>query len=494
MPEPSPDVPKPSLDLAEPSPDVADGSPDVADASPDVAEPALVAGPPNYADPANWRRQSPMNGYGPYIAEEASALKPVDVFFLYPSTFFPPPLARDPTVPESWNQTIAQAQVDPGIEAQVFSKAGVFAKAGTNIYAPFYRQAAGNYVLPALLWRQNDRNIPAAKMALDVAYNDIKLAFLHYINVLNPKPARRPFILAGHSQGSNLLLMLLQDKDFTPEMRAQMVAAYVIGWSVTSDDIADTVWEDHGICNSKSQNRCIVTYNTQQDEGDFSMAHSSPGNPGAGIPGTPPQGIVRKNAYSVNPLTWVANGPKDSDTGFKLGITEESEPAFSAERGGARFFRLNSVRPGKWTCAYDLRPQLGQATQPLCLTIPIAQDQCCTKYLPASPLSPSAVQPSWAADAIGGWYVFHSDLPGFTAARNALGALVVDPNGFVSDPPGLGNYKNLNAPYNTNDNPTGVNAADPKNQAPGWYHNYDYAFFWKNLEQNVIDRIEAYAP
>ena len=62
---------------------------------------------------------------------------------------------------------------------------------------------------------------------------------------------------------------------------------------------------------------------------------------------------------------------------------------------------------------------------------------------------------------------------GYTGAQNNRGALVVDPLAL----PVPGNYPNLNFPYN---------------DLPGWYHNYDYSFFFFNLEQNVIDRIASY--
>ncbi|MBZ5628773.1 MAG: hypothetical protein LAO06_07900 [Acidobacteriia bacterium] len=32
----------------------------------------------------------------------------------------------------------------------------------------------------------------------------------------------------------------------------------------------------------------------------------------------------------------------------------------------------------------------------------------------------------------------------------------------------------------------------PYNTLPGWYHNYDYNFFYRNLRENVVDRIGAY--
>ena len=449
----------------------------------------------DYSQPANWRRKSPDNGYGPQMS---AATQPVDVFFLYPSTFFPgpsqsPPSVQYPVAPESWNQTIAQAQADPQIEAQVYSKAGVFAKAGTNIYAPFYRQAAGAYVLPALLWKNNAQISPNnANYALALAYADIKRAFLHYLYVLNPETAttkgRRPFILAGHSQGSNLLLLLLKDlsndPDVAPILHDKLITAYVIGWSVTSDDYSILLSskplssKDMPICTSAVQTGCIVTYNTQQDPGDFSMATRFPGSPGS-----PPTGIVQKNAYSVNPLTWVANGPSNS----AMGITTVTESSFASNtlNQGALFFKLNSVRPVSGTY-YDLRPQLGPF-------IPL--DKCldsapnCPGPSSFVPASPQVKQPDWDIQTIAGWSVNYYKLDAYTGARNDRGALVIYPEAL----PAPGNYQNLNPPYNTSDkfnDPNNVNNYD--NQPAGWYHNYDYTFFWYNLEQNAIDRINAY--
>ena len=121
-----------------------------------------------------------------------------------------------------WNQTIEEAQADPAIQAQVESKASVFYKAGVNLYVPFYRQAAGPNVLGALLWKTKPENSDAANTALEIAYEDVEDAFDYYMDQYNKDSNghRRPFILAGHSQGSNLLLMLLERRFSDPELRS----------------------------------------------------------------------------------------------------------------------------------------------------------------------------------------------------------------------------------------------------------------------------------
>lgn len=116
----------------------------------------------------------------------------------------------------------------------------VFYEAGTNLFVPYYRQAAGINVLQALLWKIKQTDSDAATTALETAYKDVEDAFDYYManynKDANNKP--RPFILAGHSQGSNLLLMLLERRFSDAALRKQLVAAYVIGWSVTDDDMS----------------------------------------------------------------------------------------------------------------------------------------------------------------------------------------------------------------------------------------------------------------
>jgi hypothetical protein len=351
-----------------------------------------------------------------------NASQAVDVFFFYPTTYFPDPDNNGPEYSAGWNQTIAQAHADSAIQAQVESKSSIFYEAGTNLYVPYYRQAAGIDVLDALLWEIKPANRDAANRALEIAYKDVESAFDYYMANYNKdsdhKP--RPFILAGHSQGSNLLLMLLERRFSDAALREQLVAAYVIGWSVTAEDMSTySALSQLGICSSKAQTGCVVTYNTQQNPGDFSQTIPSP------------TGIVQANSYSVNPLTWVASNPNEI----------EPTAADAAENLGALFYEFQP----------PVNPQLG----------------------PPGTQVPGQVAPNWANYFIGGVDVSAVVVAGYTGAQNNNGALVVDPLALQAP----GNYQNLNSPYN---------------DIPGWYHNYDYSFFFFNLEQNVIDRIASY--
>lgn len=358
--------------------------------------PVIKAIPADYAKAENWETLP-------------NATQGVDVFFLYPTTYTSTTTLGAVWTPE-WNQSLPQAYDDSVIKSHITSKTGVFSKAGTNLYVPYFQQASGSDVLKALLFSSTPQNVDAANTAMQVAYRDVANAFDYYMSHFNKdvKGNPRPFILAGHSQGSNLLLMLLEDKFSDPSLRKQLVAAYVIGWSVTSDDMASypASLGQLGICGSPDTRKtgCIVTYNTQAYAGDWTMA-----------PGTPKLGIVKKNAYSVNPLTWVASGPGEV----------ESSGAPASANMGALFYasQLGTVLP----VTYTLNPDTGDST---------------------------------------------CEIANYTGAQNKDGALVIDPT-VLAVP---ASQPNLKSPYNV---------------VP-FFHNYDYNFFYRNLEQNVVDRISAY--
>lgn len=367
----------------------------------DEEKPAPVAVPTDYSQSQNWLALS-------------TGSQPVDVFFVYPTTYnydsrSHPPLTS--TWSPGWNQSLAQAYIDPIIKWQVETKIGVFTKAGTNVYIPYYQQSSGLDVLNSVLWQNTPQFAGAANQALKVAYTDVSNAFdyymAHYNKAANGQP--RPFILAGHSQGANMLLYLLENKFGDPALRKLLVAAYVIGWSVTSDDMNS--FPDSlalvGICGDKAQAGCIVTYNTQQTPGDWSLVPAS-------MRGK--MELVRKNAYSVNPLTWVATAPG----------AIESTAAPATANLGAVFYK--GSLPGADPAIFQPQPE-GSST----------------------------------------YEVKH-----YIGAQSNNGALVIAPEAL----PAPANYHNFFAPYNT---------------LPGWYHGYDYTFFYRNIEQNIIDRIKAYS-
>lgn len=95
--------------------------------------------------------------------------------------------------------------------------------AACNFYAPYYNQATIDGLL-------RDTSLFRARCAQ--ATQEVKQAFAYYMRHLNHG---RRFVLMGYSQGAFAVVELL--KSLTPEEAERMVAAYVIGYQVTKEDL-----------------------------------------------------------------------------------------------------------------------------------------------------------------------------------------------------------------------------------------------------------------
>ena len=96
----------------------------------------------------------------------------------------------------------------------------------------------------------------------------------------------RPFILAGHSQGSLWLTYILEDYMAEhPEYLQNMVAAYVIGYSVTEEYLARN--PHLKFAEGADDTGVIISYNTE-----------GPGNADQF------NCVVREGAMAINPINW----------------------------------------------------------------------------------------------------------------------------------------------------------------------------------------------
>lgn len=211
----------------------------------------------DYAQPAHWLS-------APKVID-----KPVDVFYLYP-TAWKKISTTDPHICDINNPSMLA-----GAKAAFARQATAF-ETVANIFAPYYRQADAAYTLGLAA---ADREIViAAEPSIDAL-----AAFRYYIKHLNQG---RPFILAGHSQGSNVLLNLLSDEMASrPDIYRRMVAAYVIGYSVTPDYLSRN--PHLKFAQGPYDTGVIISYNTQ-----------SPAVPAGKNP------VVLPGALVINPLTW----------------------------------------------------------------------------------------------------------------------------------------------------------------------------------------------
>ncbi|MBP6872985.1 MAG: DUF3089 domain-containing protein [Bacteroidales bacterium] len=209
--------------------------------------------------------------------------KDVDIFYLYP-TAWQKINPDDPNICDIDNPMMLS-----GSASAYHRQATAFVTTG-NVFAPYYRQADAQYTL-SLPEAQRDSvigGIPAL---------DATAAFDYYINHFNNG---RPFILAGHSQGSNILLFLLSGYlKQHPDVYSRMIAAYVIGYPVTQAYL--TANPHLKFAERADDTGVIISYNTQ-----------SP----AVIPGHNPvvSDIV---GLVINPITWTRDEtPATTDEGL----------------------------------------------------------------------------------------------------------------------------------------------------------------------------------
>lgn len=232
----------------------------------------------DYSDSDNWM----------FLPEDTS--KPVDTIYLYPSAY---------GITGEAEEDIADIDdVNMRLMAIYYasSQASVFEES-TNLYAPYYRQFTVNSLV--------DMIEESPESLQYIASKDIYNVLDYYFENCNEG---RPFILAGHSQGSVWLTVVLEDymKEH-PEYYERMVAAYVIGYSITKEYLNRnphlnfaTTSDDTGV---------IISYNTE-----------GPGNKDAY------NCVVKEGAISINPINWklddtyATNGVDDAQIDETRGV------------------------------------------------------------------------------------------------------------------------------------------------------------------------------
>lgn len=276
--------------------------------------------------------------------------KAVDVFYVYP------------TVSSNENGAMDIENDDERALAQgIFqAQASVF-QASANVFAPYYRQMSTNVDMTGVALATDTKEFKQGAV-------DVQDAFEYFIENLNNN---RPFIIAGHSQGTMALIELIKEKFGDDQaLRDRLVAAYLIGYTVTDSDLD---MANLNAAQNATDLGVVVTFNTQ--------SMTSEGGP-----------MLMEGAHCINPLNWKTDG----------------QEADSTQNLGAVF--------------YD--------------------------------------------DATG---EFIREVP------NYCNAIILDNGGLGANIPTADADTLIFGPYN-----------------PGVYHRFDYAFWYRNIEKNVEDRIEAY--
>lgn len=232
----------------------------------------------DYSDSDNWM----------FLPEECT--KEVDTIYLYPSAYGLTDEAADDIADIDDVSMRLMAIYYASSQASVFDES-------TNLYVPYYRQFTVNSLVDMI-----DKSPESVQY---IASQDIYNMLDYYFENHNDG---RPFILAGHSQGSVWLTIVLEDyMKAHPEYYERMVAAYVIGYSVTEEYLERN--PHLKFAQASDDTGVIISYNTE-----------GPGNKDAF------NCVVREGAVSINPISWklddtyASNGSVDARIDTERGV------------------------------------------------------------------------------------------------------------------------------------------------------------------------------
>jgi len=186
----------------------------------------------------------------------------IDVFFIHPTLY---------TKGNQWNANINDQKLNKKIgKSAIKNQASVFLGIA-NIYAPYYRQ----------MHIQSYYDLKNGLQAFDIAYLDVKNAFMYYWKNYNKQ---NNFIIAGHSQGTNHAERLLKEVIIKNDtMKNLLLISYLPGMPIIQ------FHEDLPPCNYPNQLHCFLSWRTLS-EGYFPNDWKS-----------------SDSIKCVNPISWVTD-------------------------------------------------------------------------------------------------------------------------------------------------------------------------------------------
>lgn len=206
----------------------------------------------DYTEPANW-------AYWQQGPEKAT-----DCFLICPTVFLGGEGQYNLTLDNRQSQDLQTFVEALNMERGIYD-------ASCTMYAPFYQQVSlAVYKLPE---KQREQY-------LQLAYADVREAFKTYL-----KQSRKPFVLAGFSQGADMCIRLLKEFGKDEAVSKRLVACYAIGWRVTETELKGHPWLK--MAQSATDIGVIVSFNSESGAVQDSLMV--------------PKGSKTK---SINPLTW----------------------------------------------------------------------------------------------------------------------------------------------------------------------------------------------
>jgi Protein of unknown function (DUF3089) len=226
---------------------------------------------PDYADARNWAALPSNPGLTAYVpagVEPAAANPQVDVFFIHPT---------GDMSGAGWNSPLdPNSQTEENTKWMMANQASVY-NGCCAVYAPRYREAS--------IFRYVTATPELYKKSGDFAYGDVDRAFTYFLEHYSKG---RPFIIASHSQGTEHAFNLLTRRiDGTP-LASRMVAAYLIGGSITDKDV--NALKTLHACASPTDTHCVIHWATFK-----TGSH-------------PVRNDIKSKLLCINPLTWQRDG------------------------------------------------------------------------------------------------------------------------------------------------------------------------------------------
>ena len=227
-----------------------------------------VPSAPDYSNLQNWaahpNKKDPSDKIpSPLRKQNSTTQQQVDVFFLHPTIYTDAPKNEF-----HWNADVNDKKINRKVDNSTIKlQASIFNLAG-QVYAPRYRQAHIRSFFDPYK-KEGDE-------ALDIAYADVKKAFLYYLEHDNKG---KPFIMASHSQGARHLIQLMQELIDGQELQKQLIASYIVGWGVDANAFKEIPIGQHA-----EQTGCFLTWRT------YTQGY---------IPSW-----IDANQVCVNPLSW----------------------------------------------------------------------------------------------------------------------------------------------------------------------------------------------
>ncbi len=229
-------------------------------AEPQIGEQVYVPVKPDYNNPLMWN-----------IILNDSTGEGADVFYI-PSTWEYDWTTTDGRICHYADPSREDHRADMAIE---MTGVADYMAEGNRFYSPYYRHITLDS------WATLNEDTINRRYG-EVSFEDIRNSFKYF---LENKNNGRPFFLAGFSQGGKSVVELLKIMD--EDTRKRMIAAYVMGYKVTPEDIASYPYIT--AAQDSIDTGVVICYNSVSDVKYLKPVVSAP------------------NVMCINPVNWLTD-------------------------------------------------------------------------------------------------------------------------------------------------------------------------------------------